>query len=117
MPASVSSFLDSSCETWQGTGPSPTPVRRLFAGECETVGRLQRTAFGGRAHVPVAIDDAGSCREGRILAHARIALGYAGRPPPVRFVRGGHAAKGRFHRLPAWGHASRGPTRAGSRQL
>src|SRR5216683_2785351 len=83
MPASVSSFLDSSCETWQGTGPPPAPVRRLFAGECEAVGRLQRTAFGGRAHVPVAIDDAGSCREGRILAHARVALGYAGRAPPV----------------------------------
>ena len=52
--------------------------------ECEAVGRLQRPAFGGRAHVPVAVDDAGSCGEGRVLAHPRVASGNAGRAPPVR---------------------------------
>src|SRR3979409_2418127 len=55
MPAPASAFLVASGETGQGAGPDPAPVRRLFPAECEAVGRLQRRAFGGRAHVPVAV--------------------------------------------------------------
>src|SRR6266436_8571464 len=102
MPAPASIYLVASGETGPGAGPPAAPVRRLFPAECEAVGRLQRPAFGGRAHVPVAVDDAGSCGEGRVLAHPRVAGGYTGRAPPVRFGRGGRAAKGRFDRLPAW---------------
>src|SRR6058998_3501543 len=106
MPAPASAFLVASGETGPGVGPTPAPVRRLFPTECEAVGRLQRPAFGGRAHVPVAVDDAGSCGDGRILAHARVAGGHAGRAPPVCFGRSWRAAKGRFHRLPTWRYAS-----------
>src|SRR5260370_7399558 len=88
MPAHASAFLVASGETGQAAGPAPAPVRRLFPAECEAVGRLQRPAFGGRAHVPVAVDDAGSCGEGRVLAHPRVAGGYVGRAPPARFSRG-----------------------------
>src|SRR5258707_9244122 len=117
MPAPASIYLVASGETGPGVGPAPAPVRRLFPAECEAVGRLQRPAFGGRTHVPVAVDDAGSCGEGRILAHARVGGGHAGRAPPVRFGRGGHAAKGRVYHLPAWRYTSRGPGKAGSRPL
>src|SRR5260370_11318812 len=101
MPAPASAFLVASGETGHGAGPAPAPVRRLFPAECQAVGRLQRPAFGGRAHVPVAVDDAGSCGEGRILAHARVAGGHAGRAPPVRFGRAGAAATSRSSILTA----------------
>src|ERR1700675_5152110 len=92
MPAPASAFVVARGEAGQGAGPAPAPVRRLLPAECEAVGRLQRPAFGGRAHVPVAVDDAGSCGEGRVLAHPRVAGGHAGCGPPVRFGRGGRVA-------------------------